>query len=414
MALGDIDLVSKHPERRWQSCRLHHDYKEEKAVELTLNGVAAMSALVLCIPALVGGGAEHVMIRMANWWAARGVSVHLITFVEDMPSCPLHPAVRRVTLEAMRPACLPQEPLWSEEANNIAQLRMALEDCLAVTSIRPLPVIGFLSRMNMRLLLAAQGLPCRTIVSERTYPPACPLSPNEERLRRALYPRADHVVFQTEKSKNWGCTFLEPEHCVVIPNPVHLPSEAPPFPHAPQLTDRKFFLAAGRFAEEKRFDRLIAAFAPLAARHEEIDLLIAGEGPLRPTLEAQARAAGLGERVFLPGFIGNLPWFMRRAVAFVLSSDFEGFPNVLLESLACGCPVIAFDCPTGPGEIVRHNVDGLLVKAGDVQALQATMSTILTDSDLRARLAAHAPEVVRRFSEQDIMARWNSTVLYKN
>lgn len=368
-----------------------------------------LSHVALIIPTLCGGGAEHVMARMANWWAARGTRSTLITFDAQPAAYPLHPAVRRLALDEISPVPdLPQAAIWPAEAANIARLRAALRHCLEHSAHRPLAVISFLSRMNLRTLLACQNLPCRMIVCERAHAPACPLPEEEEKLRRLLYPLAERVVFQTAATCRWGQSFLEEERCAVIPNSV-APEPGDILANFPGLSVRKpFFLAAGRLEPQKGFELLLEAFAPLAAQFPALSLIIAGDGSLRTRLEEQIQALKLEKRVMLPGFITQLPSLMQRALAFVLSSKFEGFPNVLLESLAHACPAIAFDCPTGPREIIRHGIDGLLVKAGDVRGLAAAMRRLLQEPELRSRLARAAPEVRRRFAEEQIMAQWQA------
>lgn len=171
---------------------------------------------------------------------------------------------------------------------------------------------------------------------------------------------------------------------------------------------RKRALAAGRLVEQKGFDLLIEAFARVAGQHPQWDLVIVGDGPLRTDLEHAVRRRGLQNRVFLPGKVGNIGDWYEAAHLFVLSSRFEGFANVLAESLSHGLPAISFDCPTGPADIIRHGVDGLLVPPNDVGKLAAAMSLVMNDENLRSALAARAVEARERFSVERIAAQWEA------
>ncbi|USI72466.1 glycosyltransferase [Sphingomonas morindae] len=148
-------------------------------------------------------------------------------------------------------------------------------------------------------------------------------------------------------------------------------------------------LAMGRMVPQKDFATLVDAFARFAPGAPDTKLIILGEGPLRPALEAQIAAAGLADRIALPGFVDNpLPW-LRAARLFVLSSRFEGFGNVLAEALACGTPVASTNCPFGPDEILEDGRFGPLVPVGDAgalaEAMARTLAAPLPADQLRAR-----------------------------
>ena len=163
----------------------------------------------------------------------------------------------------------------------------------------------------------------------------------------------------------------------------------------------------GRLHQDKGFDLLIQAFKQLASAHPDWDLVILGEGGERAALEAQLRQSGMQDRVWMPGRVGNVGDWYASADLYVLTSRFEGLSNTLLESMASGLAAVCFDCDTGPREVVRDGVDGVLVRPnGDVPALCAALDAVMGDDAMRARMAAAATDVRDRFSANRVLARW--------
>ncbi len=368
--------------------------------------MACTSDITLVLPTLCRGGAEKVMCAMADWWCAQGKRVELITF-DDAPSpFPLDARVKRLALDDLPDLAQPC-PEWPEESLAVARLRHALS--AGGTG----PVISFMAKMNIRTLLAARGLSRRVIVSDRCHPPLYPYPEQITRLRARLYPEASRVVMQTMRSaREWAYRFLPEARVAVIPNAV-LPSKKSCSPNAtsdaaPRLPERGFLLAAGRLDKAKGFDLLLKAFAAKAKILPELRLIIAGEGLERQELETLRERLGLTGRVFLPGARDDLPKLMAQARAFVLSSRYEGFPNVLLEALAAGLPVVAFDCPAGPRECITHEHNGLLVPAQDTALLGEALWRIATDEALHGKLAGNAKDVFTNYSMDSVMAQWNA------
>lgn len=155
-------------------------------------------------------------------------------------------------------------------------------------------------------------------------------------------------------------------------------AEPPPHPWLATAADVPVVVGAGRLVAQKNFPLLLEAFARLHAERP-LRLLVLGEGRERPRLEAAAQALGVAAAVALPGHVMNPYAAFARASLFVLSSDLEGLPNVLIEALACGCPVVSTDCPSGPAEILQGGRYGKLVRPGSVPELAQAMAAALAE-----------------------------------
>jgi len=216
-------------------------------------------------------------------------------------------------------------------------------------------------------------------------------------------------VVQTESVAQWARRFVAAERVYVIPNPVRPPPPVRSRPDA--LGNRCTVIAVGRLTPQKGFDLLLNAFARAALPLTAWQLVILGEGPERPALEAQIRMLGLEHNVLMPGVVADPERWLQHAELFVLSSRFEGFPNALLEGMSCGLAVVAFDCPSGPGEIIRTEQTGLLIPPADTDALTAAIARLARDPDLSRRLGtAAALDVAQRFNLNRVAELWEAVL----
>ncbi len=216
------------------------------------------------------------------------------------------------------------------------------------------------------------------------------------------YPRFDAVAVLTEADlATWTAVGPPGVRLVRVPNGI------PARERVAEAAGRaRTVLAAGRLSRQKGFDLLIDAFAQIREDRPDWRLDIFGEGKLRPKLTAQIAELGVGGQVKLRGVTPHLDRELDKAAVFALSSRHEGLPMVLLEAMAAGVPPVAFDCPTGPAEVVHDGANGLLIPAEDTTALAKGLARLMDDADLRAELGRAAVTTAAGYAIPAVAAQW--------
>jgi len=206
------------------------------------------------------------------------------------------------------------------------------------------------------------------------------------------------------------------DRCEVIPNPVppldeqRDPVVGPSSGLARTEHDGRVAMAMGRLVEQKGFDLLLQAFSRVAAGNPAWRLVIVGDGPARSPLCALAAELGVSDRVSFAGRVHNPQGWLHSADLFVLSSRYEGFPNALLEAMACGVACVSFDCQSGPADIIRPEINGLLVPPEDISALANALDRLMKSDAERSRLASRAQDVLERFGVDRVMGAWDELI----
>ena len=354
--------------------------------------------VLVMISSLGGGGAERVATRLSSCLAERGHEVFLMPFSKtEQP----YPVSDRVHLVDYAPY-----DLRDRKPQPWQFLR------LAHTAVRMLPRIVGLRRREgidtiLSMLLAPNilnvlaGGACKKVLCERNNPS------KKGALRFALskwaYAHADTVVFQTQYVRSLFSARVQ-RHATVIPNPVEVDCAA-----APSEEQTKLIVSAGRLVNQKNHALLIRAFARFLETHPGYELRIYGKGPLRPDLEGLLGELGIAESARIEHFSDNLHECIANARMFVLSSNFEGMPNALLEAMAMGIACITTDYPSAR-EVVTGDASGIVVPMNDVEALSWAMSCLADDDDLCEGLAMGARKRAQDFSIDAIVPQWEAVL----
>jgi GalNAc-alpha-(1->4)-GalNAc-alpha-(1->3)-diNAcBac-PP-undecaprenol alpha-1,4-N-acetyl-D-galactosaminyltransferase len=360
--------------------------------------------IVFIIGTLKGGGAERILSGMANYWHSMGHAVTLITHdAEENDFYPLSPGINRIGLNLTGPT---RGFLYTIKQ----RIQKITTPRRIIRRLKPDVVISFTYMTNCEAIIALFRTGIPLIISERNNPIAQKISPIWKILRLLLYPMAAAVVMQTKEAAHWSQQYLDHKKLHVIPNFVELPITSPQKNDLKLPGTKHFITAAGRLTRQKGFDLLIEAFSIAVRNTAEWSLVILGEGEDRRFLEGLADRFSVCDRVIMPGRIRNPEQVMKKSDMFILSSRYEGFPNVLLEAMASGLPVISTNCPFGPADIVRHGIDGILVPNRDTAALAHAIRSLMENEGERKRLASRSPEVLSRFGKESIMHQWDTLI----
>jgi glycosyltransferase involved in cell wall biosynthesis len=315
------------------------------------------------LPDLRGGGAERVLVTLANQFASRA-QVELVLIRKTGPlldEC--SPALHIVDLEAgdEYQSLMPLTQYLRSHQPDVLLSTLSLSSIMAIVAVR----MAGGDTKNIIRLASTTSLEKRSKSKKMI----------EKALIRWLFPQAQALI---AVSKGVAQDFAHytgiPESRVhVIYNPVYsqavLTQSEAPLDH-PWFTihDLPVLLAVGRLEQSKNYPLLVQAFAALQ-KELPSRLLILGEGGAREEIESLVNSLDLRDRIDLPGFVSNPYAYMKQADCFVLSSDYEGLPNALIQAMACGCPVISTDCPSGPREILKEGEYGHLTPVGDANSL---------------------------------------------
>lgn len=355
------------------------------------------------IPRLGGGGAERVLVTIANQ-LCKNNEIKILTITAAGSFYKLNETIEVRCIESPVNRKNKITLYFTEMTGALKSLYRIKRE---VDDWQPDAMLSFLTDTNfLAIILKMFGqIKCRLVVSERADPDR--RGKMKKWFEKKLYPKADVIVCQSKPVAD----FFSKKHVdkiKVIQNPINRDA----IPEVYSKERKKRIVGVGRLDYQKNFALLINAFAQLGEQFSDYQLEIYGNGSLEKELQNQIDSLRLTNRVHLMGMKKDVMHYIADASLFVLSSDFEGFPNALIEAMATGLPVISTDfTPTGvAAEIVTRN-NGLIVPAGDVKSLAEAMREVLSDASLMEMYSKNNRKMLNKFDEHRIAMEWEATLM---
>lgn len=349
--------------------------------------------IMLYINTIGHGGAERVLVNLANQFSKIGHDVVLVYSIKEDVEYETYEAVEKKLL------CDGSMPrgFIKRNVSLTKKLRRLLKE------YRPDILISFMAEPNFRAIAACFGLKTKNLISIRNDPNREYHTALQRMCAKFLYRYADGIVFQTQDAKDWFSPKIQKKSRIIF-NQVD-----ERFFEVERPASAKDVVTVGRFTDQKNHKMLIEAFSKISDKVSE-NLIIYGDGSNRGKLEEHIEKLGLTDRVLLPGSVTGIHNIINSAKLFVLSSDYEGMPNALMEAMTLGLPCISTDCPCGGPKMLFADGGGVLVPINDADALAEKMLYLLTHSDECEKLSIKAKQTAQNFLPKKVFAEWNEYV----
>lgn len=348
------------------------------------------------IGGLSRGGAERVTCNLANYLVGKGHYVTIMTMADDTPSYYLDERIKRhaLLLNKERKGFLYNT--FMRFFRVCQQLRKNDADVYVVM----LPITTI-------MLLQLRKLTKSKIIAAERVDPSNYSSKKQKQLKR-LARRADGWVFQTKEEGEWYGDAVGDARVAIIPNAINPEFIKPVY----SGVRKKNIVTVGRMSEQKNHSLLLKAFADIYKAHPDYKLIIYGEGEKKNELISLSQELQITAVVELPGYLTNIGNEIKDASIFVLSSDYEGMPNALMEAMALGIPCISTDCDGGGARfLIENEKNGILTPKGDVKALTSAIDRMLSDSEFAEHCGEEAHKICDRLAPEIIYGEWESFIM---
>ena len=353
--------------------------------------------ILFYINVISGGGAERVITNLANQFSHDGFEIILVTTYATENEYEVSNLVKRVNIE---------------DISNINTNRL-LRNYKLIKELRnilkresPDIAVSFMEEPNFRLLLSTLGLNVKTIVSVRNDPLKEYRGIIGRIISHMILPLANGCVFQTKDAQAYFPKKLQ-KNSRIIYNAVK-----EEFYKVNRRPVCNRIVTVGRYSEQKNQEMIIDAFGDICLEYPDAVLDIYGEGPLKEHLIEVIGRKSLGKKVTLRGNVKNISEVLAGADLFVLSSNFEGMPNALMEAMAAGVPVISTDCPCGgPRMLIDNWKNGVLIPVNGMNDLVQSIKRIFSDIELKHRLGVEGKMAAEKFKPEKIYGEWKEYLI---
>lgn len=341
--------------------------------------------IVFVLPDMPGGGSERVVALLANEYVKRGFQVSVLLFAGNRVAYPLD---ERIEIYIAGKASGGNPFIQISRLFRMRKFYKKNKNCY---------IFSFCVRGSIFTVIAAAGIPHRFLVSERNDPTRM----SGQKLRDWSYRRAEKIILQTDDMKRCFTKDIQ-DKSAVIPNPV-----SGDMPEPFQGERRKRIVSVGRLQPQKNHKLLLDAFALFHKKYEDYELHIFGIGELEEELKCRARELHIEDYVTFRGFCSNVQHEIWDSAMFVLSSDYEGISNSMIEALSMGVPVISTDCPVGGSRTyIEDGINGILTPVGDAKALSDAMLRLASDPELARKFSVNGAKIKEQYSLDKIADRF--------
>lgn len=350
------------------------------------------------IGSLAKGGAERVVVNLAEYFCQTGYRVYIVTKLQEKDEYEISNGITRMIAD------LTEEELSESRIKNffgrINKLKKIWKE------ITPDVVVSFIKKNNFMALASAKPLKIPVIVSVRSAPAREYEGRLFATLVRIMFAFADGVILQTKDAMAYFPGYIR-KKAVILPNSLN-----PAFIRERFAGERrKEIVTVGRIDSNKNQRMLVEAFLEIAEEFPEWKCILYGEGSGRGTVETLLQESSYKERVILAGKQGNIQDKIYESSIFVLPSNCEGMPNALIEAMALGLAVISTDCPCGgPKDLIEDGVNGILIPVGDKEALKNALRETMSDDTWRDRLGSNAAKIADRLHPDIVNQMWKDYI----